>query len=93
MLGREEGGVQIQIPCIWWWQTRAGLTGYLQGKQRFRKDPLKRQRYALLLNEDDKPNFYWIKDDGTVIDKECLLSRVELDAGPRIGFCNAVDLS
>ena len=48
MLGSDS---QKQVPVVWWWQTRAHLSGVLQGKKRFRKGA-PTQGYWLLPDED-----------------------------------------
>ena len=49
MLGSDS---QKQVPVTWWWQTRAHLSGVLQGKHRFRNGaPM--QGYWLLPDEDN----------------------------------------
>ncbi|MCU7803418.1 MAG: type I-F CRISPR-associated helicase Cas3f [Candidatus Thiodiazotropha sp. (ex Lucinoma borealis)] len=90
MLGREAEGYQVRIPAVWWWRTRANLSGHLQRKQPFRNDPLGRQRYALLLDEDELPHFYQIMEDGVKAPKNDLLIKLDLKAGPRVGFWGAV---
>jgi CRISPR-associated endonuclease/helicase Cas3 len=90
MLGREVAGEQVRLPAVWWWHTRANLSGYLQRKQPFRHDPMGRLRYALLLDDDECPHFHQIMDDGTIVAQENLLKRIELEPGPRISFWGAI---
>lgn len=91
MLGAKAGEGQIRLPAILWWQTRAHLVGYLQDKQRFRQDPHGRQRYALLLDEDEQPHFHALIPDGTTVRQRNLLHEVLVEAGPRISFWGAAD--
>lgn len=91
MLGASEAGVQQQLPVTYWWQTRAHLCGYLQQKQRFRNDPTGRQRYALLLDEDEQPHFHQLTLDGLEIPQGNLLHPVAIEAGPRINFWGAAN--
>ncbi|GAB6046680.1 type I-F CRISPR-associated helicase Cas3f [Methyloparacoccus murrellii] len=62
MQGATEGQRQLESAVPLWWQTPAHLTGYLQKQQPFRHEPLGRQRYALLPDEDGAIRFYRIED-------------------------------
>ncbi|MFM8333857.1 MAG: type I-F CRISPR-associated helicase Cas3f [Candidatus Methylumidiphilus sp.] len=63
MLGADPAG-QKAPPVKRWWETRAALSGYLQRKDPFRDDPLGRQPYALIPDEDGKLDFYRLEDNG-----------------------------
>ena len=62
MQGATQGSRQLEAAVPLWWQTPAHLSGYLQKKQPFRHEPLGRQRYALLPDEDGAIGFYRIED-------------------------------
>lgn len=91
MLGATKDTVQQRLPVMDWWQTRAHLSGHLQQKQPFRHDPIGRQRYALLLDEDDQPHFHLLTTDGLEVPQGNLLHPVEVEAGPRIRFWGAAN--
>lgn len=86
LLGAAADAEQQRLPVMNWWRTHAHLSGYLQQKQPFRRDPIGRQRYALLLDEDERPHFHLMTPDGSEVPQGNLLHTVEVDAGPRIGF-------
>jgi len=88
MLGSED---QKRLPVIWWWQTQAHLSGYLQKKQRFRADPLGRQRYALLLNDDEQPHFHLMLPNCDPAPSGNLLHPVVVEQGKNISFWATVD--
>lgn len=58
MQGAAQGQRQLESAVPLWWQTPAHLSGYLQRKQPFRHEPMGRQRYALLPDEDGEIGFY-----------------------------------
>ena len=58
MQGAAQGQRQLESAVPLWWQTPAHLSGYLQKKQPFRHEPMGRQRYALLPDEDGEISFY-----------------------------------
>lgn len=89
MLGAKAGQRQIRLPTVWWWRTRAHLSGYLQTKQRFRHDPQGRQRYALLLDDDDQPRFNLLLPDALPAPQSNLLHDVITENGPNISFWGA----
>ena len=62
MQGAGQGHRQLEAAVPLWWQTQAHLSGYLQKKQPFRREPFVRQRYALLPNEDEEIGFYRIEE-------------------------------
>ena len=64
MQGAANGGKQLSAAAPLWWQTPVHLSGYLQKKQPFRQDPLGRQRYGLLPDDDGKVGFYRFEDNG-----------------------------
>lgn len=88
MLGES---MQSGLPVPLWWQTRAALSGELQRKQRFRDDPLGRQRYVLQPDEDETLHFKFQQDDGQLISANNLLEDFPLEFGPRIGFWGEPD--
>ncbi len=91
MIGVEEGGRIKAVPVHRWWTTRAHLSGELQRKQPFRLDPLGRQRYALLLDEDGLPHFNRIEEDGTSTPVHNLLHAKHIEPGPRTVFWGEPD--
>ncbi len=64
MQGAAQGQHQLEAAVPLWWQTPAHLTGYLQKKQPFRNEPLGRQRYALLPDEEGAIGFYRYEEKG-----------------------------
>ncbi len=91
MLGAKEGEQQVRLPAIWWWQTRAPLSAYLQSKQRFRNDPQRRQRYALLLDDDEQAGFYLLLPNTDPAPQGNLFHPVTVEGGANISFWGAVD--
>ncbi|ALP53836.1 type I-F CRISPR-associated helicase Cas3 [Candidatus Tenderia electrophaga] len=87
----EGDSVQKQKPVYWWWTTRAHLCGYLQRKQQFRNDPLGRQRYALLYDDNEAIRLYKITPGQLPQDSDNLLHPVELNQGSGIGFWGEPD--
>lgn len=84
MLGETSDGVRQVNPVDLWWTTRAALSGQLQRHAPFRYDPLGRQRFLLLPDEDDIP-FQRVLPTGDM--KRTPLTWIDLDTpGPRIGF-------
>lgn len=61
MQGAAQGQRQLESAVPLWWQTPAHLSGYLQKKQPFRHEPMGRQRYALLPDEEGEIGFYRIE--------------------------------
>lgn len=88
MLGSEQ---QKRKPVIWWWQTHAHLSGYLQTKQPFRNDPDNDQRYALLLDDDERPRFHLMLPNADPVPQGNLLHKVDVVSGPNISFWGAAD--
>ena len=62
MLGAGAGQMQIDDPVHRWWTTRAHLTGYLQRRKPFRQDSQGRLHYALLPDDDEAINFYYLPE-------------------------------
>lgn len=62
LLGAAPGEIQDQTPVHHWWTTRAHLSGYLQQRAPFRHDPQGRSVYALLPNEDERIDFYYLPE-------------------------------
>jgi CRISPR-associated endonuclease/helicase Cas3 len=62
MQGATGGNRQLEAAVTLWWQTPAHLSGYLQKEQPFRYEPLGRQRYALLPDEEGAIGFYRIEE-------------------------------
>lgn len=91
MLEKPAGEQLINKPVYWWWQTQANLSGYLQWKQPFRSDPQGRQRYALLLNEDDEIKFFKINPGEAPIPVSNLKHDLNFDEGKRISFWGEPD--
>lgn len=91
MLEKPEGEQPINKPVYWWWNTQANLSGYLQWKQPFRHDPQGRQRYALLLNNDDEIQFCKISPGEKPIPMGNLKHDVTPEAGPNISFWGEPD--
>lgn len=84
ILGARQGRPQAAPPAHLWWTTRAHLCGELQRRQPFRDDPLGRQRYGLLPDEEGKIGFYRFEKDGKQTPVENLLHPIELQLGPRM---------
>ncbi|MBL3589133.1 MAG: type I-F CRISPR-associated helicase Cas3 [gamma proteobacterium endosymbiont of Lamellibrachia anaximandri] len=74
-----------------WCNTRANLSGELQRKQRFRKDPQGRRRYGLLPNEDDEIEFCRFEREGGTTLTNKLKHDIQLESGPRINFWGEPD--
>ncbi len=91
MLGAVEGEAQIDKPVHWWWSTHANLCGYLQWKQQFRKDPQGRQRYALLMNEEEEIQFCKIMPGEQPNPVGNLIHELKPVAGARISFWGEPD--
>lgn len=91
MLEKPEGEQLINKPVYWWWQTQANLSGYLQWKQPFRNDPQGRQRYALLLNDDEEIQFCKINPGEKPIAVNNLKHDLKFDAGQGISFWGEPD--
>ncbi len=91
MIGDETAGRPRTMPVHWWWTTRAHLSGELQRRQPFRLDPLGRQRYVLLPDEDSLPHFHRIEEDGTPTPVDTLLHYRSVEPGPRTAFWGEPD--
>ncbi|MBU2551654.1 MAG: type I-F CRISPR-associated helicase Cas3f [Proteobacteria bacterium] len=91
MIGEDGGGRHRTVPVHWWWTTRASLSGELQRRQPFRLDPLGRQKYALLPDEDGRPRLNRIEDNGDTYGVENLKHELRFDMGARIGFWGEPD--
>ena len=81
----------LNLPVPLWWATGAHLSGYMQRCDPFRRDPLGRQRYGLLPDEDGKIGFYRFGDDGSPVPIDNLLHRIPLEPGSGIGFWGGPD--
>jgi len=79
MLGASGGGKSVAPPAHWWWTTLAHLSGELQRRQPFRNDPLGRQRYGLLPDQNETIGFYRFEANGHLTPVENLIHRVVLD--------------
>lgn len=84
ILGARQGKQQVAPPAHLWWTTRAHLCGELQRRQPFRDDPLGRQRYGLLPDDNDEIGFYRFEDDGKQTPVENLRHPITLQFGSRI---------
>ncbi len=62
MLGADAGQVQVEDPVHRWWTTRAYLSGHLQRRKPFRQDSQGRSHYALLPEDDEAINFYYLPE-------------------------------
>ncbi|SOD41652.1 type I-F CRISPR-associated helicase Cas3f [Nitrosovibrio sp. Nv4] len=91
ILGAPTGKVQAALPANLWWTTRAYFAGELQQRQQFRHDPVGRQRYGLLPDEDGEIGFYRFEPDWPPTPVENLRHTVDLQLGPRIGHWGATD--
>ncbi len=92
MLGSSEGDRLKIKPVSWWWTTRAPLSGELQRKQPFRFDPLGRQMYALLPDEDGLPRFHRFEEEGAPTSVHGnLLHPLSVERGPRLSFWGEPD--
>lgn len=65
------------LPASLWWQYRSPLCAALQRKFPFRHDPLGRQRYVLI-SEDEKLHLQRLEKDGELVGVNNLLSNIEL---------------
>ncbi|RCX24882.1 type I-F CRISPR-associated helicase Cas3f [Thioalbus denitrificans] len=93
MLGTTAGGALKLKPIALWWNTRATLSGELQRTAPFRLDPVGRQRYGLLPDDDDEIDFFRLERDGNRTAAGNLLQTPELKPGPRIEFWGKPDYS
>lgn len=91
ILGAQANQSQIRLPAIWWWRTRAHLSGYLQTKQRFRHDPQGRQRYTLLLDDDEQPKFHLLLAGAPPVPQSNLLHEEKVERGPHTSWWGATD--
>lgn len=91
MLDEKFPGMKDQTSVQVWCDTRANLSGELQRKQRFRKDPQGRRRYGLLLNEDDEIEFRRFEREGGTTLTNKLKHDIQLESGPRINFWGEPD--
>jgi len=91
MLEKPANEQLINKPVYWWWQTQASLSGYLQWQQPFRNDPQGRQRYALLLNDDEEIQFCKINPGEKPIPVSNLKHDLTFDAGQGISFWGEPD--
>lgn len=91
MQGAVAGEKQLGLPVPLWWQTRAHLTGELQRRNPFRLDPLGRQRYALLPDEDGEIGFYRLEEDGRSTPVDHLFHRLAVQPGPRLSHWGEPD--
>lgn len=93
MQGAAQGQRQQEAPAPLWWQTSAHLSGYLQKKQPFRDDPMGRQRYALLPDEDGEIGFYRIEagPSGGITTVDHLLHPISITPAPDISLWGAPD--
>lgn len=86
MLGEKHENEKKDNPVNLWWTTKATLSGELQRKQPFRNDPLGRQRYVLLPDDNEEIGFYKLNDNGDVKSVTNLLHDIDIERGPRISF-------
>ncbi len=91
MLENRNGENPNYKPAYLWWKTQATLSGYLQWKQKFRNDPQGRQRYALLLNDDDEIQFSKIVKGEKPIPVGNLKHDLTIHAGERVSFWGEPD--
>ncbi len=85
------GKTPLSLPVPLWWTTRAHLSGYLQRRNPFRHDPIGRQRYGLLPDEDGKVGFYRFGDDGQSVAVDHLLHPIFLVLGPGLSLWGEPD--
>lgn len=78
LIGATTGARQVAPPVHLQWTTRASLSGELQRKQPFRHDPLGRQRYGLLPNDNGEITFCRFESDGRITPVRNLLHPIEL---------------
>ncbi len=82
MFGKADSAESLVVkPASWWWVTRATLSGELQRVQPFRYDPLGRQRYGLLPNDDGEIRLHRYKHDGRLVDVNNLIHPNPFDLG------------
>jgi CRISPR-associated endonuclease/helicase Cas3 len=85
MLGATGAARQTALPVTACWTTQAMLSGELQRKQRFRDDPLGRQRFGLLPDDEGVIGFYRF-DDGRPILDGTRLQPMMLQLGDRVAL-------
>lgn len=91
MLGDLQGQ-QPKPPVNWWWRTKAHLSGELQRIQRFRYDPMGRQGYIFLYEEDtEQVIFTRIERDGSHTQVAGLLHEERLQLGHGISLWGEAD--
>lgn len=93
MQGAAQGQRQLESAVPLWWQTPAHLSGYLQKKQPFRHEPMGRQRYALLPDEEGEIGFYRIEAGypGGTTTVDHLLHPISISPAPGISLWGATD--
>ncbi|MGK7345348.1 MAG: type I-F CRISPR-associated helicase Cas3f [Candidatus Nitrospinota bacterium M3_3B_026] len=91
MLG-DSSGQQRKPPVNWWWTTKAHLSGELQRIQRFRHDPMGRQDYVFLYDEDsEQAVFTRIERDGNQTPVSNLLHEQEPKLGRGVSVWGEAD--
>lgn len=88
MQGAAQGQRQLESAVPLWWETPAHLSGYLQKKQPFRHEPMGRQRYALLPDEEGEISFYRIETGypGGTTKVDHLLHPISIPIAPSISL-------
>ncbi len=77
-------------PVTLWWRTHVHLSGILQALERFRAGS-PTEPYLLLPDDDGELHFSYLDDNGDAIVVDELLERLEVEAGPRIGWWDDLD--
>ncbi|HDZ55562.1 MAG TPA: type I-F CRISPR-associated helicase Cas3 [Pseudomonas xinjiangensis] len=91
MQGSPPGEELKLIPACWWWAYNSSLCGALQRKQPFRNDPLGRQRYVLLPDEEGGLDFHRVEDDGSLVPSNNLMTAQAFEPGQRINSWGQAD--
>lgn len=75
-----------------WWKTRAHLSGELQRVQPFRYDPMGRERYLFLYDEDSESvNFTRLERDGMLTPVENLLHPLSFECAAGLSLWGETD--
>jgi CRISPR-associated endonuclease/helicase Cas3 len=88
--GANAGEALKVLPASLWWQYRSPLCAALQRKFPFRYDPLGRQRY-LLLPEEEKLHFKRLEKDGELVGVDNLKADIELDIAQGVSVFAVTD--
>ena len=86
MMVSDTEGAQRAFPVKYWWETNAHLTGELQRVHPFRKDPLGRDTYIFLMDDDSREvSFVGIDENGDEFTASSMLHPTEIKYGRGMG--------